>query len=123
MAQKYYITILIVISLLGIGNHYFQEYKRDELINEMKDDLKEEKKLIEIKISKEKDSLNLKISNLIQSNEKAISDSQYWYSQAKKKNISPDYDFDFMSAANIISKSNYRSDKRDSIVGPGSNNK
>ncbi|MDB0613464.1 hypothetical protein PL371_16660 [Tenacibaculum maritimum] len=114
MKQKYYIIIILIVSIIGVGKHYYDKEQYNSLINKIKEDLETEKQSA-IRL---KDSIilnrNDKINVLIQDNEKAKTKSNYWYNMAKRNNVNPNYDIDFITAADILSKSKYQSGKTNS---------
>ncbi|MFL0061769.1 hypothetical protein [Tenacibaculum maritimum] len=116
MKQKYYIIMIVLISAIGVGKHYYDKKEFNALVIQVKEDLEREKK----NAVSLKDSIllrrNSEINLLIEENEKAKAKSAYWYTIAKRKNLNPDYDIDFITAANILANSKYRPTKpKDSI--------
>lgn len=116
--KTYIITVAVLIGL-GAVAYFYQLRVNNKLISDIKKDLQREKQVAVNKLSEELKDRDLTINQLILSNEKAQAESKHWYDQAKKKVVNPNYDIDFITAANILSNSNYRPDKRNDSIGSG----
>lgn len=119
--RKYYIIVLVVIALLGVGNHFYQRSQFNGLIDQVKKDLESEKQ----NALKQKDTViqsrNRIINQLTQDNEKAKADSRYWYNMAKRKSVNPNYNIDFLTAADEVARSKYKPGAADGNSNKGKN--
>lgn len=112
-------TFLIVIAVLisiGTAKHFYDRSQRNAILKSVNDKFEKEKELALIRSDSIFKTRDKTIQNLKQQNEKATADSRYWYNQAKKKSINPDYDIDFLTAAGIIAGSKYEPSKQNGNV-------
>lgn len=97
-----------ILIILGTAAWFYQEAKYNSLIDQMKESLEEEKKTAlqrQQKLIQERDQT---INELQTENEKAKAQSNYWRQEAKRRGRNPDYNIDFITAADEIAKSRYR---------------
>lgn len=107
MKVKYQILIVVGIVAIFLIRIRLIKSSHNEVIESLKQNIENQKKELEQK----KDSIILVrdtiIKNLKSQNEKAKERSNYWYNQAKRNNVNPNYDIDFITAVDEITKSNY----------------
>ena len=109
--KTFVIVIAAIVLLVGGAGWFGYNYmsrRNNDLIDQIQKDYDEQKKDLKVR----EDSLKTEFENELETiklkNDAAIKESEYWYQQARKKSINPDYDIDFLNAASIITKSNYK---------------
>jgi len=121
ISLKTFLIVVAVLISLGTAKHFYDRSQRNALLNDIKDKLQDEKELSLKRVDSVAQDRDVTIKNLIQDNEKAKADSRYWYNQAKRKSLNPNYDIDFLTAAGIIAGSEYRPDQPNGNAKQGKN--